>query len=198
MAGNHGRDVICLFRLTSSGAQNGDGGFFIKQVLMYLDKDSFLKIASSTPFVSIDLIIRNELGQILLGRRRNKPAQNYWFVPGGRIRKNERLQDALQRIARNELHISPESGKLLGIYDHFYDDNFYGKAGIGTHYVACGYEFLIEADVQFTADDQHAALKWWDLDALLASNEVHANVKLFFQDAPVNGLLCRHGSPGIA
>ena len=160
---------------------------------MYVDKDSFLKIANATPFVSIDLIIRNELGQVLLGYRRNKPAQNYWFVPGGRIRKNEKMRNALQRIARNELHISPESGKLLGIYDHFYDDNFYDEDGISTHYVACGYEFQVKADVQFAADEQHSELKWWDLDALLASEEVHANAKLFFQDAPESGFRSRHG-----
>lgn len=159
---------------------------------MHLDKKSFLQIIDTTPFVSIDLIVRNELGQVLLGYRRNKPAQNYWFVPGGRIRKDEKTQDALRRIARVELNIPPQSGKLLGIYDHFYNDNFYGAPGIGTHYVACGYEFHVEADAQFAPDDQHSELKWWDLEALLASDDVHPNSKLFFQDAQLNGFRCGH------
>lgn len=160
---------------------------------MHLDKDTFLKIVDTTPFVSIDLIVRNELGQVLLGYRRNKPAQNYWFVPGGRIRKNEKTQDALQRLARGELNIVPPAGRLLGLYDHFYDDNSYGEPGIGTHYVVCGYEFHVEPGVQFATDDQHSELKWWDLDALLASDEVHPNSKLCFQDAPTNGFRC--GAP---
>lgn len=65
------------------------------------------------------------------------PAQNLWFVPCGRIRKNEKTQDALQRLARAELDIAPGPGWLLGIYDHFYDDNFYEVPGIGTHYLVC-------------------------------------------------------------
>lgn len=158
---------------------------------MHLDKDTFLKIVDTTPFVSIDLIVRNETGQVLLGYRRNRPAQNCWFVPGGRIRKNEKTQDALQRLARVELNIAPQEGRLLGIYDHFYDNNFYGQPGIGTHYVVCGYEFHVKSDVQFAADNQHSELKWWDLNLLLASDEVHPHSKLCFQDAPTNGLRCQ-------
>jgi hypothetical protein len=39
---------------------------------MHLDKDIFLKIVDTTPFVSIDLIVRNETGQVLLGYGRMK------------------------------------------------------------------------------------------------------------------------------
>lgn len=163
---------------------------------MHLDKDSFLKVIGMTPFVSIDLVVRNELGQVLLGYRCNRPARNHWFVPGGRIRKKEKTQDALQRIARVELNIAPQQGKLLGIYDHFYDDNFYGEPGIGTHYVVCGYELHVNSSAQFATDDQHTELKWWDLDALLASDKVHPNSKLFFQDAPGNGFRCGASESG--
>lgn len=161
-----------------------------KQARMHLDKDTFLKVVDTTPFVSIDLVVRNEFDQVLLGYRRNRPAQNHWFVPGGRIRKNERTQDALQRIARVELNIAPQQGKLLGVYDHFYNDNFYGEPGISTHYVVCGYELYVKSSAQFATDDQHTKLKWWDLDALLASDEVHPNSKLFFQGALSNGFRC--------
>jgi colanic acid biosynthesis protein WcaH len=99
------------------------------------DKETFLKVIESVPFVSIDLAIRNETGQVLLGYRRNRPAQNIWFVLGGRIQKNERTQDALQRIAQNEIGIAASNGKLLGVLDHFYDDNYFGIPGLSTHYV---------------------------------------------------------------
>lgn len=155
---------------------------------MYLNKEDFLRVVEATPFVSIDLVVRNEAGQVLLGYRLNRPAQNHWFVPGGRIRKNERTQDALQRIARAELHIDAVPGKLLGIFDHFYDDNFYGVPGIGTHYVACAYQFQVQGDTRFIQDAQHTEMKWWDMDALLASAEVHPNTKLYFRDVPDNGL----------
>ncbi|GAB3546862.1 GDP-mannose mannosyl hydrolase [Noviherbaspirillum agri] len=157
---------------------------------MHMDRDTFLSVAASTPFVSIDLIVRNEQGQVLLGYRRNRPAQDFWFVPGGRIRKNERTQDALQRIARTELGVEATGGRLVGVFDHLYEDNFYGEPGIGTHYVVCAYQCQVSADAHFVHDDQHAQLRWWDTESLLASPQVHPNTKLYFCEAPANGFRC--------
>jgi colanic acid biosynthesis protein WcaH len=157
---------------------------------MKIDKASFIKVIEAVPFVSIDLVIRNERDEVLLGYRRNRPAQNTWFVPGGRIRKNEKTQDALQRISRSELGIDAPKGKLIGVFDHIYDDNFYAEPGIGTHYVVCAYSIRIPSSTQFIQDDQHAELKWWKLDELLQNEEVHANSKLYFIKAPENGFRC--------
>lgn len=157
---------------------------------MQMDKENFLKVIDAVPFVSIDLVIQNEHDDVLLGYRRNRPAQNAWFVPGGRIRKNERTQDALQRIARAELGIDAPRGKLIGVFDHFYEDNFYAEPGISTHYVVCAYSVRLPKDTHFTPDDQHSALRWWSLDELIQSADVHANSKLYFVDAPGNGLRC--------
>jgi colanic acid biosynthesis protein WcaH len=157
---------------------------------MKMDRENFLKVIDAVPFVSIDLVIRNENNDVLLGYRRNRPAQHAWFVPGGRIRKNERTQDALQRIARTELGIDAPRGKLIGVFDHFYEDNFYAEPGIGTHYVVCAYSIRIASSTHLSPDDQHSALKWWKLEDLLQSADVHANSKLYFIDAPDNGLHC--------
>ena len=56
---------------------------------MLLDKDTFSTVIQNTPLISIDLIVENKKGQILLGKRVNEPALGYWFVPGGRIFKDE-------------------------------------------------------------------------------------------------------------
>jgi colanic acid biosynthesis protein WcaH len=37
-----------------------------------------------------------------MGWRGNDPARGTWFVPGGRIRKNEKIADAFERIIRTE------------------------------------------------------------------------------------------------
>ena len=96
---------------------------------MWLPDETFKSIIQHTPLISIDLIVRNEQGHVLLGKRVNAPAKGYWFVPGGRVRKNETLDDAFVRLVREELGI--ESGvtradaKFLGVYEHFYDDNIF-------------------------------------------------------------------------
>ena len=70
---------------------------------MFLDKETFSSVIKAAPLVSIDLVIKNKQGQTLLGERLNKPAQGFWFVPGGRILKDESLADAFKRLATEEL-----------------------------------------------------------------------------------------------
>ena len=59
-----------------------------------LSLDTFKTVIKSSPLVSIDLIVRNEQGQVLLGKRTNRPAQGFWFVVGGRVLKDESLEHA--------------------------------------------------------------------------------------------------------
>jgi colanic acid biosynthesis protein WcaH len=157
---------------------------------MKLADDDFIRVINATPLVAIDLIVQNEFGEVFLGKRCNRPAQNYWFVPGGRIRKNERSQDALQRIGKSELQIEMPQGRLLGVFDHFYDDNYFGLPDISTHYVVFAYWVKMKKDSLLLPDDQHSEMKWWNLDALMSSREVHENTKLYFSNVTGNGFRC--------
>jgi colanic acid biosynthesis protein WcaH len=146
-----------------------------------LSDSDFLRIVDGTPLVSIDLILKNAEGKILLGRRTNRPAQGLWFVPGGRIRKNERVADALLRISRRELGVEILQAKLLGVFDHLYPDNFLGAPGVSTHYVVLGMEAAWPEGASVQADDQHDEFKWWSAAEILATSEVHENTKAYFR-----------------
>ena len=151
---------------------------------MRLSNNDFLKIIDSTPLVSIDLIMENKDGEILLGQRLNKPAQGFWFVPGGRIVKNETIKDAYKRILFNEtgLNIPFKEAELLGVYDHIYDDNFLGADNINTHYVVLGFKLSLESNVTIVIDDQHSHTMWWKIEELKASEHVHINTKRYFSE----------------
>ena len=146
-----------------------------------MNDQEFLHIVEATPLVSIDLILRNEHGEVLLGRRTNKPAQGMWFVPGGRIRKNERVNEALRRITLREVGVEISQAKLLGVFDHLYPDNFLGAPDVSTHYVVLGMAAPWPAGLSITADDQHDEFKWWCEAEILASAEVHENTKAYFR-----------------
>ncbi len=60
----------------------------------WLDYEPFKIVVQNTPLIAIDLIIENEKGEILLGRRKNPPSNGFLFVPGGRIFKGEYISDA--------------------------------------------------------------------------------------------------------
>lgn len=149
-----------------------------------IDQQNFLSIIDTTPLVSIDLIIENTQGEVLLGKRVNQPAQGFWFVPGGRIRKNETLAIAMQRISNTELGtvFNLYDTRLLGAYDHIYEDNFAGVESINTHYVALGHQLTVDEDFILKADNQHSDLKWWKKEALLTTEDVHQNTKAYFQN----------------
>ena len=107
-----------------------------------LSREDFLQLVRNAPLVSIDLIVRDAQGRVLLGLRNNRPAQGWWFVPGGIVRKGERLEQAFRRISEAELGSVHElsAARSLGHYEHLYDDNFAGEPGFGTHYVVLAWE----------------------------------------------------------
>jgi len=148
----------------------------------FLSAADFSTVIRSTPLVSIDLILARPDGAVLVGRRQNEPAKDFWFVPGGRIRKDERLDDAFRRLLKAETGLAGDRGgaRLLGVYEHLYDTNALNEPGFGTHYVVLGYRIEVPADVTITGDDQHGEFRWRLPADLLADPFVHANTKAYF------------------
>jgi len=150
---------------------------------MILEPQVFIEVIRLTPLVSVDLIVRNPAGAVLVGLRANRPAQGCWFVPGGRICKDERIAEALQRVSQAELGISiaPEQARFKGVYEHLYEDNFLERPGFGTHYIVLAHEITLPDDLASLADAQHTDLRWMSVDELLARTDVHENTKAYFR-----------------
>lgn len=149
----------------------------------HLNEITFRTVVENAPLVSIDLILEDALGRVLLGRRNNRPAKDFWFVPGGRIRKNESICDAFGRISEEELHCFIDIGQatFLGVYQHFYEDTVFGegRAAGGTHYVALGYRvFNVPApDVMAMPHEQHNRYQWWNAQEAVMDAAVHSYTK---------------------
>ena len=77
---------------------------------------------------SIDILIKVK-NKYLFGLRKNRPAKNYYFVPIGRILKNENYESTIKGILKNELGLSIKNikYKLIGVYDHIYKDNVFSE-----------------------------------------------------------------------
>jgi colanic acid biosynthesis protein WcaH len=129
-----------------------------------LGRDEYLAVVTNTPLVSIDLVIVDEEGYILVGKRTNEPALGTWFVPGGRVGKDETLDTAFERIAKDELghgNWIRASAKPLGVFEHFYSTNFTGSDDIGTHYVVIAYAVVSDGlRLEQLPTDQHSAFEW--------------------------------------
>jgi colanic acid biosynthesis protein WcaH len=148
---------------------------------MLLSSEVFKTVVNSVPIVSIDLVIKNK-NKYLLGRRVNNPAKGYFFTAGGRIIKNETLNIAMNRIALCELSLKLSiPPKFVGVFDHFYADSIFNNISI--HYVNLAYECEVEkVDLMALPKEQHSEYKWFSKVDLMESEQVHQNVKNYFQN----------------
>ncbi|ENM5906540.1 GDP-mannose mannosyl hydrolase [Vibrio mimicus] len=148
---------------------------------MYLDNEKFNTVIQHTPLVSIDLVIKEPSGKILLGKRINKPAEDHWFVPGGRVRKDETLSDAFTRIANNELrlNLSMNDAKSLGFFEHFYQDSVFSENS-STHYVVLAFGVTLTELPSALPKEQHSDYHWFTLKELMDSERVHNHTKQYF------------------
>jgi colanic acid biosynthesis protein WcaH len=138
-------------------------------------------VVDSVPIVSVDLIIKHE-GGVLLGLRENEPAKGEWFVPGGTVFKNERLTEAVHRVAEMEVGCDVEIQEQLGVFEHFYDTS--DVDGVDSkHYVANAFvvEPTQEQHVEIS-DSQHSQLQVFEPP----SDDLHPYVQRYLNQISIN------------
>lgn len=148
----------------------------------WLDAATFQTVVASTPLISIDLLVQNEQGEYLLGLRKNRPAQGCWFVPGGRVLKNESLDDAFKRLTRTELGLALERSRAVfeGVYEHFYQDSVFGDTP-STHYVVLGYRLKLSPGHPLVLPlSQHGEYRWWPVLEIKTSPLVHPHTQAYW------------------
>ena len=147
-----------------------------------LDIALFKTIVNYAPLISIDLIVYNSKSEVLLGKRVNAPAKNFYFVPGGRIYKNERIADAFHRICKSELgcDIEISSAKPCGVFEHFYSDAFVGTE-VSTHYIVLAYDIYIDTDLVSLPSAQHAEFTFMSVERIRNDSSVHQYTQQYFR-----------------
>ena len=147
---------------------------------MLNDKD-FLKVVENAPLVAIDLLVLVNK-RLLVGLRKNEPAKGTWFVPGGRIMKDEAIASAFNRITHDELGLACPVHRSIpaGVYEHFYDTNFMGAPALTTHYVVMAHVIVLD-DLQLEnlPRAQHTDYRLLDRQAIGNDTAVHPYTKLY-------------------
>ncbi len=125
------------------------------------------------PIPCVDLLIVYS-GKLLLMLRNNEPAKGLWFTPGGRILKNETLEEAVTRVLYKETGLTPESITQIATMCHIWPT---------THTVTTCYRVNVNTD-KITLNNEHRDHKWItkptpDLHPYL--QEMITNTKIFPQ-----------------
>lgn len=145
-----------------------------------LSISKFANLIETAPLISIDLIVQNK-NKILLGKRNNEPAKGYWFVPGGRILKNETINQAIKRISLKEINVevSIDYSDFLGVFEHFYTNSFVSN-NISTHYVVLAYKVTLNIFKSVFPLIEHKEYNFFSLEEIKANHLVHAYTKHYF------------------
>jgi len=147
----------------------------------WLDATTFESVVASTPLISIDLLVENVRGEYLLGLRKNRPAQGHWFVPGGRVQKNESLDAAFKRLTRQELGVEWKRSQAIfkGVYEHFYNDSVFGVKPT-THYIVLAYHIKVLQLKITTCAEQHCNSRWLS-PVLMKALKIHRYTQDYFE-----------------
>ncbi len=148
-----------------------------------LSEAVFATVVAHAPLIAIDLLVTDSERRLLLGWRRHPPARNAWFVPGGRIRKQETLAAAFERLTQEELgrRLAIDDSLFVGVYQHFYDDDFRGERTQGTHYIVLAHCLRCEPDSLRLPDAQHTSYRWASAQELRSDPRVHRYTRDYLQ-----------------
>ncbi len=116
------------------------------------------------PVVCIDCLVMNERGEYLLVKRKNEPLKGEYWVPGGRVLKDERLVDAVHRKMRQEIGVEVEIIKSAGFFEEFFEKSREDTEG-GVHLISM--LFVVKPlSYDIRLDDQSGEWGWFkDLPA---------------------------------
>jgi ADP-ribose pyrophosphatase YjhB (NUDIX family) len=89
-----------------------------------------------------------------LVNRKNEPAKDEWWVPGGRVLFGEKREDAAKRKLLEECNLKANDFKKIGNFEFFFDiaDKKY-------HNIATLFEVTVDSS-EVALDEQSSDYKW--------------------------------------
>ena len=100
---------------------------------------------------------------MLLFKRSNNPLKGVYYTPGGRINKNEPINNAVVRKMKEELDLDLNLNNLkyLGIIEEFFEKSSFEN--IKVHCINVVYSYILEDDIEINLDQQHENYNWFDV-----------------------------------
>jgi ADP-ribose pyrophosphatase YjhB (NUDIX family) len=111
----------------------------------FLPEELFIKSFKHVPRLAVCILLKNKQGDILLAKRTIPPFQGNWHYPGRFLLKDEKIENCLKRVAKDEFGVALDINKmrLLGIYENL-------KGDPRGHIVDVLYEYRLEKDISLT------------------------------------------------
>ncbi len=126
---------------------------------MIIPSEEYKNFLTKMPIICVDCFVVNDQGEYLLVKRRNEPLKGEYWVPGGRLHKNEKLVDAVHRKMLEEIGVDVEIIKNVGFYEEFFENTEQNAEG-GVHSISIVY-LVKPISYEIKLDDQSAEWGWF-------------------------------------
>lgn len=87
----------------------------------WIDDECYATIQKKMPIATVDAIIFHK-DKFLLMKRNDSPVKGEWWIPGGRIFKNESIEDAVKRKVFEETGLQCKIIEQLGVINQIFPE----------------------------------------------------------------------------
>lgn len=144
-----------------------------------IPEELYKKILENMPVFCVDVIIVKDK-KVLLVKRRDEPCKGQWWVPGGRVYKNEKTEDAAIRKAKEETGLDVEIVRRVGFYEIMIKEAAFGVR-TGTHNPVVVYLLKPKSNQEIHVDETSSNYKWIDH----IEEDLHDYLKKILKDSGV-------------
>lgn len=130
---------------------------------MIIEFELYKKIREVIPTFCVDLVVINEKNQFLLCRRLEEPAKNQWWLPGGRLHKNESMLECARRKGKEEIGVNLTIGEFLSLEETIFHES-------NIHTVNAVFFAKFNKNESLNLDNTHIEYKWF--------NSIHSELNL--------------------
>jgi colanic acid biosynthesis protein WcaH len=122
-----------------------------------ISEELYQQIVRVMPIPCVDLMVVNDQGEVLLAKRKNEPAKDEWWFPGGRVHYLENRRAAAIRKLREECGLETDRVIELGTFDVIVErqDDHELLHGITTLF-----SVQINPGEEVLLDDQNSKAEW--------------------------------------
>lgn len=146
---------------------------------MFIDQNLYNQILENIPIICVDGILLNENNFVLFLKRKVEPAKNEWWFPGGRLLKNEKLNDSVIRKFKEEINLEVSVVRYVGTTETVFNT---GPYNIPVHTI--NFTFLLKyKSGTITIDDLHSDYTWSnDFESLNLNPEIFKLLKKTYNE----------------
>ncbi len=131
-----------------------------------IPSEVYKEILNTMPICTVDVMFFNsDKTKTLLFKRTNEPLKGVYFSIGGRLLKNETLEECAVRQAYREAGISIDVTRLVfeGVHNEIYQNSAFGK--VSYHAVTLFYTYVLSdqeiTELKINLDNQNDDYQWF-------------------------------------